>query len=325
MNKFVPLLPLLIPSFSSKGNLLLPTENGKYVSDNYDLLRALDIRVSKTYLISAYDVFYYLMPQEPSEWPQAEYLFVDSGGYETNDAFDLSERHKYNYKVFPWDAKMMKAVYQRVASCPKFQNTNLIFSAFDNNGSFNEQLKNALFLKSQFSNAIIDFIVKLTFPVQCLLDGINQEKNALQNFSILGFTEKELGNTVRERILNLISIKECLYKCGWHGYIHVFGGLEPNLVKLYYFAGADIFDGLSWQRMRFSRNSTLFDPREYNVSRSEQENQYWMMVDNLAFLQNFSSDLSIFSVKRPDYAEKIKNSLQSDDISMQKLSELLEG
>ena len=46
-------LPLLVPSFSSKGNILLPTPNKTYVSDNFELLKKLDIRVFETYLISA--------------------------------------------------------------------------------------------------------------------------------------------------------------------------------------------------------------------------------------------------------------------------------
>ena len=82
MNIFNPLVPLLIPSFSSKGNLLIPCQDGKYVSDNYDLLQVLDVRVSNSYLVSAYDIFYGYMPQDPKEWPNTDYLFIDSGGYE---------------------------------------------------------------------------------------------------------------------------------------------------------------------------------------------------------------------------------------------------
>ena len=67
MVDFAPLFPLLVPSFSSKGNLLLPQSDGKYISDNYSLLQEMDLRVSKSYLISAYDIYYGLMPQNPNE------------------------------------------------------------------------------------------------------------------------------------------------------------------------------------------------------------------------------------------------------------------
>ena len=111
MNEFSPLIPLFVPSFSSKGNLLIPRKDETYVSDNYDLLQVLDVRVSNSYLLSAYDVFYGFMPQDPNDWPYTDYLFIDSGGYEINDTYDLSERNKFNYNVFDWDIDKMKQVY----------------------------------------------------------------------------------------------------------------------------------------------------------------------------------------------------------------------
>ena len=324
MNKFAPLFPFLIPSFSSKGNLLIHTTQGKYVSDNYDLLLALDIRVSRTYLVSAYDVYYGFMPQDPLEWPQTEYLFIDSGGYETNDAFELNERNKYNYKVLPWDAEKMETVYQKVITCPKFNNASIILTGFDNTGPFCEQLKAVQLLKSKFPNATIIFLIKLTFPIEDLTKNIAEEHLPLNDIPIIGITEKELGNTVKERLLNLISIKRCLLDCGWTGCIHIFGGLEPSLTKLYYFAGADIFDGLSWQRIRFQNNSSLFEASEYIVTQTEYENRFWMMIDNLAFLQNLCNDMSTMNGERNKNIEKLKTGLLSDEISIQSLLTLLE-
>ena len=72
MNKFSPLIPLFIPSFSSKGNLLIPCDDGTYVSDNYDLLQVLDVRLSNSYLLSAYDIFHGFMPQDPNSWPYTD-------------------------------------------------------------------------------------------------------------------------------------------------------------------------------------------------------------------------------------------------------------
>lgn len=301
MNQFEPLTPLLIPSFSSKGNLLILNREGRYVSDNYDLPHALDIRLSKSYLISAYDIYYGLMPQEPSYWPYTEYLFIDSGGYETNDSFDLSERNKFNYKVFPWDYKKMETIYEKVVACPKFKNTAIILSVFDGNGTFEQQLQSAISLKNKFPTATINFIIKMNFQTKELLRVLNRKISQLALFPILGFTEKELGDSLKERLLNLINIRQKLTAGGWHGYIHIFGGLEPNLVKLYYCAGADIFDGLSWQRVRYWNNSTLFEPGKYMISYNEFENKYLMMIDNLAYMQDLSNTLSVMEGKREEY------------------------
>jgi len=325
MIEFAPQIPLLVPSFSSKGNLFLHKGNGKFVSDNYSLMQELDIRVSKSYLISAYDVYYGLMPQNPEEWPETEYLFVDSGGYETNDSFDLSERNKFNYNVLPWDIEKMRSVYSRIVSCEKLQNSIIILSGFDSFIPFEEQLEKAISLSADFPSAVINFIVKMAFPINRLSLEIENAKRNLSDISIIGVTEKELGDSVQERALNLISIRKQLSSCNWVGNIHIYGGLEPNLVKLYYYAGADIFDGLSWQRIRYRGNSTLYDPASFNVSLAEHENKYLMMVDNLAVLQSISTDLSTSALKRFDNLDILEASLKSDDLSINNLLNLMEA
>lgn len=325
MKLFAPLIPLLVPSFSSKGNLFIPNREGQYVSDNYELLQALGVRISKTYLISAYDIYYGFMPQEPEDWPYTEYLFVDSGGYEINDSFDLSERNRFNYRVFPWDYSKMESVYERVVSCPKFENTNIILSVFDGYGTFEQQLQSAINLKNRFQTAFANFIIKMNFPVSDLLRGLECNRERLDMFSILGFTEKELGCTLKERLLNLVSIRQQLADCGWHGHIHIFGGLEPNLVKLFYCAGADIFDGLSWQRIRYQNNSTLFAPDKYIVSQNEFANKYLMMSDNLAYMQDMGNTLSVLERNQQKYATIFNESLtKRENIHICDLLKILE-
>ncbi len=292
MSKFSPLIPFFIPSFSSKGNLLIPCEDGTYVSDNYDLLQVLDVRVSNTYLLSAYDIFHGLMPQNPNDWPYTDYLFIDSGGYEISDTYDLSERNKFNYNVLAWDMEKMKQVYHTVTSCAKFSSATIVLSSYDLMAPFKEQLDAAIKLAQDFPDALINFIIKPAFSFKQLLKHIEENIEYLHQISILGLTEKELGNTVQTRLLNLISLKQLLNSLNWDGKIHIFGGLDPSLSTLYYFAGADIFDGLSWQRMRYQTNSTLWDPFSFKISRDEFENKFYMMVDNLSVLRDLANDLS---------------------------------
>lgn len=324
MASFTPLFPLLVPSFSSKGNLFLPQSNGKYISDNYSLLQKLDLRVSRSYLVSAYDIYYGFMPQDPNDLPETEYLFIDSGGYEINDSFDLSERNKFNYKVMPWDRDKMKEVYSNITSCPKFQNTVTVLSIYDTIGPFDQQLKEVISLSKEFPDAVINFIVKLSFPFEHLLDEIDRAKTSLQSVQIIGITEKELGNTLRDRLWNLIQMKKMLSSCGWSGSIHVFGGLEPNLAKLYYLAGADIFDGLSWQRMFYRNNSSLYNPESFYISLPEHENKYLMMLDNLSILQDVSSNLSALFDLRTTKMELLESCLTSGDMTINKLLNVME-
>lgn len=325
MKEFSPLIPLFIPSFSSKGNILIPYKDGTYISDNYDLLQVLDVRVSNSYLVSAYDIFYGLMPQNPNNWPYADYLFIDSGGYETSEAYDLSERNKFNYNVAAWDVDKMKQVYRTVTSCPKFSSATIILSSYDLIGSFHEQLDAALKLAKEFPDSLVNFIIKPAFSFEQLLEHIKENIEILHQIPVLGLTEKELGNTVQTRLLNLISLKQVLFSLNWTGKIHIFGGLEPNLSTLYYFAGADIFDGLSWQKMRYQTNSTLWDPFSFNISRDEFENKLYMMVDNLSVLSDLSSDLTCTLDNRSAKMVQLKELLKQAESTISEIIMKLEG
>lgn len=325
MNNFNPLIPLFIPSFSSKGNLLIPCQDGKYISDNYDLLQIMNVRVSNSYLVSAYDIFYGYMPQNPNEWPNTDYLFIDSGGYETSDAYDLSERNKFNYKVHAWDIDKMKQVYHAVTSCSKFSDSTIVLSGYDFLGPFEDQLNSILKLAKEFPNALVNFIIKPAFSFEHLLECIKENTAALHSIPIIGLTEKEIGNTVQNRIRNLISLKKLLASLNWNGKIHIFGGLEPNLSILYYWAGADIFDGLSWQRTRYRTNSTLWDPFNYRISLNEFENKFHMMVDNLAVLRDLSNNLSCKSDTRTKRMIQLEELIKNPELSINNIISELEG
>lgn len=318
MNNIKNSLPLFIPSFSSKGNLFLPQGDGTFVSDNYDLLKILNVRLSESYLVSAYDVYYGFIPQCPDVWPETQYLFIDSGGYETNDSFDLCERNKFNYHVLPWDEEKMKEVYRRVLSTQKFENTTIILSGFDCYTSVGNQLNSFAALQKEFPKAVINQLIKSTNGIESVTNAL-ATYGSLSGVQILGFTEKELGRTLKERLNNVISVRQILFETGWNGLIHIFGGLEPSLSKLYFAAGADIFDGLSWQKVRFNGNSTLYNPANYFMSATEEENKLWMMMDNLSELRNIKNDLGLFCNKRELLMEKLKQKLADDNLTVENL------
>lgn len=154
-------IPLFVPSFSSKGSLLLPNKSGKYVSDNYELLQCLDIRLWESYLISAYDVYYGLLPQNPEGWPETQYLFIDSGGYEINDSFDLNDSKKYNYHVCPWDEDKMASVYSAVVESTKFGNTTIVLSGYDCLSSVHDQLDSFSGLQDRSPSAVVNHLIKI--------------------------------------------------------------------------------------------------------------------------------------------------------------------
>ena len=66
---------------------------------------------------------------------------------------------------------------------------------------------------------------------------LTPDASNLSCFDVIGVTEKELGETLLDRLVE--------------SPIHVFGSLDPILTPLYFMAGAEIFDGLSWLRYAY--------------------------------------------------------------------------
>jgi hypothetical protein len=68
----------------------------------------------------------------------------------------------------------------------------------------------------------------------------------------VGFTEKELGDSYLSRLTTLARLRIVLDEAGISAPIHLFGALDPLFTPLYFAAGAEIFDGLSWMRYGYS-------------------------------------------------------------------------
>src|SRR4051812_2740879 len=75
--KIVAATPILVPSFSSKG-----------FPDIADLVVSASEIITDTCLVSAYDVHY---KQIETDVSFAEFVFLDSGGYESSKDFELSD------------------------------------------------------------------------------------------------------------------------------------------------------------------------------------------------------------------------------------------
>src|SRR5690606_21190387 len=67
----------------------------------------------------------------------------------------------------------------------------------------------------------------------------------LGDFDIIGFTEKELGNSIIQRMKNIARVRRAMDDEGIGAPIHVYGSLDPITSVLYVLSGAEIFDGLT--------------------------------------------------------------------------------
>ena len=83
--------PLLVPAFSSKG---LPIVKKKK-SGVADAFKATREYLTYSMLLSAYDIHYKFIPKPSSAI--TEIVFIDSGGYETEDYHDLSATFRHSH------------------------------------------------------------------------------------------------------------------------------------------------------------------------------------------------------------------------------------
>jgi len=81
----------------------------------------------------------------------------------------------------------------------------------------------------------------------------------MTRFHALGVTEKEIGGNVKERMFNIARIRCALNEAGLDQMpIHVFGSLDTVSTPLYFVAGADVFDGLTWLRFAYYKGMTIY-------------------------------------------------------------------
>jgi hypothetical protein len=90
------------------------------------------------------------------------------------------------------------------------------------------------------------------------LDRISSALPDVGDFAVIGVTEKEIGNSILNRMLNVARLRRALDCLHPDMPIHIFGSLDTISTYLYFLAGADIFDGLTWLRYAFLDGDTIY-------------------------------------------------------------------
>lgn len=238
--------PLLLPSFSSK------TFQDERVGQ---ILQYMAGTITDEILISAYDLFYREIRRK-IKFSSA--IFLDSGGYEASEDLDLSDSGKRIHRPRPWSLNH----HQRVLSRWDYGVPTIIVS-FDSptsKTSAARQVERAKRLFSKFSRANSEILFKTErrssqfLNIQAIID----QRHNLGTFDIIGVTEKELGPSTLDRMVSIAKLRLALTSAKLETPIHVFGSLDTISTPLYYFAGADIFDGLTWLRYAFADGATLY-------------------------------------------------------------------
>jgi len=126
--------------------------------------------------------------------------------------------------------------------------------------SIGKQVSRAKKLFQQFPGASSELLLKTSKRSQKMLDmtEVVSERHQLAGIDIIGVTEKELGNSTLERMVNIARLRNALSSVGLETPIHIFGSLDTIGTPLYFLAGADIFDGLTWLRYAFHEGNTIY-------------------------------------------------------------------
>lgn len=236
--------PLLIPSFSSKG---FP-EVDKIIKYSSELIDGVT-------LVSAYDLHYNKI-SPPFEF--ASVIFLDSGGYEASKDMDLSDLGDRVHIAKPWSQEMHEAELAKWQ--PGVPGVLISYDHPEQRLSIKDQIERAKKMAPGRNGFIREILLKPETGFQTLLQipHVVQNVHGFAEFDVIGVTEKEIGNSIIDRMKNIAKLRIALDQAGLDTPIHVFGSLDTVTTPMYFLAGADIFDGLTWLRFAFHQGQTIY-------------------------------------------------------------------
>jgi hypothetical protein len=235
--------PLLLPSFSSKG---FPQVR--------QIMNLMAEFITSPILISAYDVHYTFIPAKIT-FPQL--IFLDSGGYEASIEHDLSETYGKLHKPKPWNQRLHERVLKRWSS--KWPTVAVSFDSPAKFLTLSKQIDGATELQRTHPDLLSELLVKperpkLFIPFEKLIKRVEH----LRQFSVVGITEKELDDSLFGAMTKIARLRTQMNAAGVNVPIHIFGSLDPLTTVLYFLAGAEIFDGLTWLRFGYHEGHTIY-------------------------------------------------------------------
>lgn len=274
--------PLLVPSFSSKGFGYYRAEadtvgrkkrasarqsqqdKPKLLSEAAAHLNAAGPLIDESLLISAYDIHFGLLDRPHRYLKGKSLTFIDSGGYELAAEYDSAEPKNFEYRPRSgFGINQYCTVLDGLSA-----EASCVIANFDTSVKFKpitEQVDIAGRLFRKYPHFTSNFLLK----PGCKADGsvlkyievnrhIRPELDSMRHFGIIGVTEKELGSTLLKKLETLASLRLAMDEAGMDAKpIHLWGGLDPVLTPLYFFAGANIFDGVSWLRYAFHEGTAV--------------------------------------------------------------------
>lgn len=236
--------PLLVPSFSSKG-----------FPEVEEIVKYSEELIEGPALVSAYDIHH---KKIAPPFNFASLLFLDSGGYEASKDVELSDYGDKKHIPEEWNRGFHDSV---VADWkPSVPSVLISYDHPKERLSIEDQISRARELAPGRTDVLREILLKPETSTQSRLqiDNVIENIHSLSHFDIIGVTEKEIGSSLLERMKNIAALRTALNKVDLDKPIHVFGSLDTVTSPMYFLAGADIFDGLTWLRFAYQDGRTLY-------------------------------------------------------------------
>jgi hypothetical protein len=257
--------PLLVPSLSSKGFQF--RQNG--LSEVAAYLEVARDHLTESLLISAYDLHHGHLPDADrllghdhwsSVYSAPSLLIVDSGGYELSPMWDGSEVYRGQRAALPFTREEHERLVDRL---PRDRDLLVItydhLMAGEERPGYGEQLKEAAAFFGIRTYLMGDVLLKPPPGARFVVArDLAPHAVELAAFDVVGVTENELGDTLLDRLVAVAALRTSLDEAGIAAPIHLFGALDPLFVALYFMAGAELFDGLTWLRYGYHAGVSVY-------------------------------------------------------------------
>ncbi len=280
--------PMLVPSFSSKSDT-----DWKPV----DQIQLLSEHLTEAALVSAYDLHHGLatVPVGP------EILFIDSGGYEVLRDFKAAENgDSSGLTRFPWTEQLHRTL---VGSLKLPRGVKALVAVSYDHPNTPKQISEQITAARELAEANPQFLVEILLkppPNERVhdIENILPHIEELRPFSVIGVTDKELGPSMLHRMAAVARLRRALNEKGIDTPIHVFGSLDPVTTPLYFLAGADIFDGLSWLRYGMKEGRTTYLQNhaawEFGLKATPESVQSGTWVNNYLYMRKLQEQMECF-------------------------------
>jgi len=286
-------MPRLVPSFSSKGfPFVVNRKSKRKTSEANDALEMTGPTISDSILISAYDIFHKYLIKPERFYGNKELVVIDSGGYELSLDFDSTEPKQELYKPDEnYDEQCYKEVLSALPRGYPIVITNFDYQAIGKDVEGQIQLAQTLF--NRYPGFLNDFIIRPSGRGKFVnIDDIVHHIEKMRRFHIIGITEKELGGSILDKLVNIANLRSAMNRKGIDVPIHIWGGLDPVTSPLYFCAGAEIFDGVSWLRYGYYSDAAIprdaYTALDLGIQTSWRRAQAMRLAKNISYLETLS-------------------------------------